>query len=72
MGLTFFSDRFFAIDEMTDALYHCALPLTDIASITDIMVTDAFASISQMYYGGDGPEDVLMGMFVDPFEKNCF
>ena len=64
MGLTFFSDRFFAQHEMTDALYHCALPLTPIALITDTMVTNAFASISQMYYGGDGPEDVLMGMLV--------
>ena len=54
---------------MTDALYHCALPLTDIASITETMVTDAFASISQMYYGGDAPEDVLMGKFDVPILK---
>ena len=61
MGLTFFSDRFFAQHEMSDALYHCALPLTDISSISDRMVSNAFASINKMYYGGDDPEDVLMG-----------
>ena len=64
MGLTFFSDRFFAQHEMSDALYHCALPLTDISLISDRMVSNAFASISKMYYGGDDPEDVLMGEFL--------
>jgi len=61
MGLTFFSDRFFAQHEMSEALYHCALPLTDISSISDRMVSNAFASINKMYYGGDDPENVLMG-----------
>ena len=64
MGLTFFSDRFFAQHEMSDALYHCALPLTDISLISDRMVSNAFASINKMYYGGDDPEDVLMGEFL--------
>ena len=61
MGLTFWSDRIFEIDEATDALYHCALPLTDISDITSGMVTNAFTGISKMYGGGDSPEDVLLG-----------
>ena len=61
MGLTFFSDRFFAKYEMSDSLYHCALPLTDISMITNKMISDAFASMNKMYYGGDDEEDVLMG-----------
>ena len=63
MGLTFFSDRIFQINESTDALYHCALALTDISSITDEMVSMAFKGVSKMYGGGDGPEDVLLGKF---------
>ena len=63
MGLTFFSDRTFQINESTDALYHCALPLTDISLITDAMVRTAFNGVSKMYGGGDGPEDVLLGRF---------
>ena len=55
------SDRIFEIDEATDALYHCALPLTDISDITSGMVTNAFTGISKMYGGGDSPEDVLLG-----------
>ena len=62
MGLTFWSDRLFDIDEMTDGLYHCALPLTDIEELTNTtMITEAFSGINQMYPGGDGPEDVLLG-----------
>ena len=61
MGLTFFSDRIFQINESTDALYHCALPLTNITSITEEMVRSAFNGVNKMYGGGDGPEDVLLG-----------
>ena len=61
MGLTFWSDRLFDIDEMTDGLYHCALPLTDIGELTSSTVTEAFSGINKMYGGGDGPEDVLLG-----------
>ena len=72
MGLTFFSDRFFSKYEMSDSLYYCALPLTDISSITNRMISDVFANINKMWYGGDDPEDVLMGKFVIYFFKNDF
>ena len=63
MGLTFWSDRLFEIGEMTDGLYHCALPLTDIEELTSSTVTAAFSGIDKMYGGGDGPEDVLLGNY---------
>jgi len=64
MGLTFWSDRLFEIDEMGDGLYHCALPLTDIEHLAnETMITDAFSGINKMYGGGDGPEDVLLGNY---------
>ena len=64
MGLTFWSDRLFRMNEMTDGLYHCALPLTEIEELTNTtMITDAFSGINKMYGGGDGPEDVLLGNY---------
>ena len=73
MGLTFWSDRTFELNEATDALYHCALPLTDIAHLTSGMVSAAFSGISKMYGGGDAPEDVLLGKFLRKkmFELKC-
>ena len=61
MGLTFWSDRTFQINESNDGLYHCALPLTNITSITEDMISTAFQGISKMYGGGDAEEDVLLG-----------
>ena len=63
MGLTFWSDRTFQINESNDGLYHCALPLTNITSITEDMISIAFQGISKMYGGGDAEEDVLLGEF---------
>ena len=61
MGLTFWSDRLFEYDEMTDSQYHCAMPLTNLTSITEDMINTAFNTMSSMYYGGDVWEDVLLG-----------
>ena len=70
MGLTFWSDRLFEIDEMTDGLYHCALPLTDIDQLSSSTVTAAFSGIDKMYGGGDGPEDVLLGNYKIPIPRS--
>ena len=43
--------------------YHCALPLTNISSINDEMITEAFNKIDLMHNGGDAPEDLLLGEF---------
>ena len=67
MGLTFWSDRTFEINESNDGLYHCALPLTNITSITENMISTAFQGISKMYGGGDAEEDVLLGQFKEKF-----
>ena len=64
MGLTFWSDRLFEIGEMTDGLYHCALPLTDIENLSSTTIRTAFSGIDKMYGGGDGPEDVLLGNYL--------
>ena len=62
MGLTFFSDR--VSNQVNDKLYHCALPLTNITSITESMVTSAFNGANIMNGGGDSPEDVLLGRLI--------
>ena len=64
MGLTFWSDRLFEIGEMTDGLYHCAMPLTDIENLSSTTIRTAFSGIDKMYGGGDGPEDVLLGNYL--------
>ena len=46
---------------MTDSQYHCAMPLTNLTSITEDMINTAFNTMSSMYYGGDVWEDVLLG-----------
>ena len=43
--------------------YHCALPLTDISSITDDMIATAFDGINRIHVGGDAYEDILLGKF---------
>lgn len=42
---------------------YCALPLTNITSITDDMITTAFDRINLMDGGGDSEEDILLGQF---------
>ena len=61
MGLTFWSDRSFTNNEMTDSQYHCAMPLTNLTSITEDMINTAFNKLGSMYYGGDAWEDLLLG-----------
>jgi len=64
MGLTFWSVRTFETNEdITDALYHCAMPLTNIMAITTDMISNAFKGISKMNGGGDSQEAVLLGEF---------
>ena len=66
MGLTFWSDRTFETNEdITDALYHCAMPLTNIMAITSDMISNAFKGISKMHGGGDSEEAVLLGEFME-------
>ena len=78
MGLTFWSDRTFEINESNDGLYHCALPLTNITSITENMISTAFQGISKMYGGGDTEEDVLLGYLKTEhhlflrYSRHCF
>ena len=70
MGLTFWSDRKFETNaDITDALYHCAMPLTNIMDITTDMISNAFNGISKMYSGGDSEEAVLLGEFKE--ELGC-
>ena len=70
MGLTFWSDRTFETNEdITDALYHCAMPLTNIMAITTDMITNAFKGISKMYGGGDSEEAVLLGRFSEEIPR---
>ena len=38
------------------------MPLTDVKSISDSDIENAFAKIAPLGGGGDGPEDVLLGM----------
>ena len=61
MGLTFWSDRSFTNNEMTDSQYQCAMPLTNLTSITEDMINTAFNRLDSMYDGGDAWEDVLLG-----------
>ena len=61
MGLVFWSDRLFYEDEMNYKQYHCALPLTNITSITDDMIENAFDRVNLMDSGGDSYEDILLG-----------
>ena len=62
MGLSFWSDRSFQSNEMTASQYHCAIPLTYLTSLTTNLIESAFGTISTMYGGGDGPEDLLLGI----------
>jgi len=61
MGLTFWSDRIFSVNEMNDSQYRCAMPLTNITSITEDMIRTSFSGINSMYSGGDSMEDILLG-----------
>ena len=73
MGLTFWSVRTFETNEdITDALYHCAMPLTNIMAITTDMISNAFKGISKMHGGGDSQEAVLLGEFETEHPKTVF
>ena len=53
---------------------YCALPLTNITSITDDMITTAFDRINLMDGGGDSEEDILLGQFnqtIINYESMC-
>ena len=64
MGLTYWSDRLFLVNEMNDAQYHCAMPLTNLTAITEDMISTAFDGISRMHLGGDSEEDILLGKLI--------
>jgi len=55
---------FFLLDRNSniDKIWRIVLQLTEVQSISDRMVDDAFGLISTMDGGGDGPEDILLGL----------
>ena len=61
LGLTFWSDRWFEVNEMTASKtqYVAAMPLTQLDNINDSIIESSFSLVENLYYGGDLPEDVL-------------
>ena len=59
-------------EDITDALYHFAMPITNIMAITTDMISNAFKGISKMHEGGDSEEAVLLGEFKEELPKTVF
>ena len=73
LGLTFWSDRWFQPDEMTDpkkTQYIAALPLTELDDIDETVIEKSFAKMEKLYSGGDAPEDVLTAIVFSRTDPN--
>ena len=68
LGISFFADRDHNFGTPMNTLYSHVMPLTDVNSISDADIEAAFGKISTLGNGGDGPEDVVLGLYfsVDP------
>ena len=72
MGLTFWTDRKWSVNEMDDDQYRCAMPLTNLTSITEDMIRTSFSGINSMHSGGDSMEDILLGEDIISTKRETF